>query len=191
MIKNEYHPDIPWAHPQHYTALENRVFLGEEDFNNRFKFTFVRNPWGHMFTHFTSRCKESRCGLTPANKTNPDKFNEWAFNTLTNRVIEECLREVPHCDHQRIIQWPCLDWITDEDGEIIVDFVGKHENLQEDFNKAMALVEVRNPLPFIKKLVRRNTSSPGLDYHHYYSDEVRILVRDHFVKDVEAFDYVF
>jgi hypothetical protein len=189
--KHRPHPDIEFKHPQHYTALENRKILGEEDFNNRFKFTFVRNPWGHLLSHYTVRCRNRVQGFTPDDVTSPDKFNEWAVNTLTNRVIEECPRRGGSCDHQRMVHWPCLDWITDEDGEIIVDFVGKHETLQEDFKKAMSLLEVRNPLPPMKRLIWKNVSNPGLDYYHYYSDETRILVRDHFVKDIEAFDYDF
>jgi chondroitin 4-sulfotransferase 11 len=188
-------PDIPWKHPQHYTALENRQLIGEEDYNNRFKFTFVRNPWGRLLSFYTSiYCsKEGRRQklLTYEDVISPEKFNEWAINFLTNRVVEKCSRKYPTCNHERVGNWPCIDWITDEDGKIIVDFIGRHETLEEDYKKILSLIEskVTCPMPPYVPLKRTNVSNLGYDYKHYYSDETRALVSDYFRKDIEAFDY--
>jgi hypothetical protein len=110
--------ELPWKHPNHYTALEERQLIGEEEYNNRFKFTFVRNPWARTLSFYTSiyRSRESRrqkC-MTYEDAISPEKFNEWAVDTLTNRIIEKCGRKYSGCDHDRIIHWPCLDWITDK-----------------------------------------------------------------------------
>ena len=67
--------------------------------------------------------------MTYEDAISPEKFNEWAFNTLTNRIVDKCSRKYPTCDHQRIIHWPCLDWITDKDGKIIVRAKGTLEGI--------------------------------------------------------------
>ena len=193
--KNTPLAELSWKHPQHYTALEERQLIGEEDYNNRFKFTFVRNPWGRLLSSYTSiyRSREGRRQklVTYEDAISPEKFNEWAVDVLTNRIVDKCSRKYPTCDHQRIIHWPCLDWITDKDGKIIVDFVGKHETLEEDYKKVLSLIEARVtcPMPRYIPLKRVNVSNQGFDYKHYYSDETRDLVSKHFEKDIEAFGY--
>ncbi len=195
--KDLYYSDIPWSHPQHNSALEWKQVLGEEDFNNRFKFAFVRNPWGHLLSHFTFICRSKHArslwGLTLNDITNPDKFNEWAVNVLSNRIVEKCSRKRPLCEHQRIIHWPCKDWITDANGKIIVDFVGRHENFDEDYKKARSLIaeNAACPMPKVRELKVMHTSNAGYGYEHYYSDEAKGLVRDHFRKDIEEFGYEF
>ena len=193
--KNTPLAELSWKHPQHYTALEERQLIGEEDYNNRFKFTFVRNPWGRLLSSYTSiyRSREGRRQklVTYEDAISPEKFNEWAVDVLTNRIVEKCSRKYPTCDHQRIMHWPCLDWITDKDGQIIVDFVGKHETLEEDYKKILSLIEarVKCPMPHYVPLKRVNVSNQGFDYKHYYSDETRDLVSKHFEKDIEEFGY--
>ncbi len=187
--------ELLWRHPQHYTALEERQLIGEEEYNKRFKFTFVRNPWARLLSFYTSiyRSREGRRQglMTYEDAINPEKFNEWAVDTLTNRIVEKCPRKYPTCDHQRIIHWPCLDWITDKDGKIIVDFVGRHETLKKDYKKVLSLIEARAtcPMPRYVPLKRVNVSNLGFDYKHYYSDETRDLVSNHFEKDIEEFGY--
>ena len=187
--------ELPWKHPPHYTALEERQLIGEEEYNKRFTFTFVRNPWARLLSFYTSiySSKEARRQglMTYEDSISPEKFNEWAVDTLTNRIVEKCSRKYPGCDHQRIIHWPCLDWITDEDGKIIVDFVGKHETLEEDYKKVLSLIEARVtcPMPRYVPLKRVNVSNQGFDYKHYYNDETRDLVSKYFEKDIEEFGY--
>jgi len=187
--------ELAWKHPQHYTAQEERQLIGEEEYNKRFKFTFVRNPWARLLSFYTSiyRSREGRRQqlMTYEDATSPEKFNEWAVHTLTNRVVDRCSRKYPGCDHQRIIHWPCLDWITDEDGKIMVDFIGKNETLEQDYKKVLSLIEARVtcPMPRYIPLKRINVSNQGFGYKHYYSDETRDLVRHYFAKDIEEFGY--
>lgn len=189
--KDKYDRDISWSHPQHYSALEWKKVLGEEDFNKRFKFTFVRNPWGKLVSQFTSRCLVGALGFRPGSAHNPDMFNRWAKYVLTYHIIEKCERRPEQCDHERYIHWNCIDWITDRDGNVLVDFIGKQENHEEDFMKVRKLIEqksgtlITRPQP-VRKL---HVSNVGFNYRYYYNDETKELVREYFKRDIEEFGY--
>jgi hypothetical protein len=197
------HPDIPWLHTGHYSALEWRKVLGEENFNKRFKFTIVRNPWSKMVSHYTIVCKDRKHGYLRRDRDNRDKFNAWIQDILGNHVVQPCFPrpkgKLPQfseeqralCDHERTPHWNCLDWITDEDGNIIVDFIGRYETHAEDYKKALALIEERfgHPIPKPKPLKKINVSNWNHNYRYYYSDESIELVRRCFEKDIEEFGF--
>ena len=69
--------------------------------------------------------------------------------------------------------------------EIKVDFLGRFENLQNDFSKLCLNLNISYPpLPHLNKSSHRQYSS-------YYNKECREAVHDRFIKDIEYFDYKF
>ena len=188
------HPDIPYLHPGHYTTLEWRKVLGEEDFNSRFKFAFVRSPWPKLVTHYTDICKHKVDGLLRSDRHKPEKFNEWLSRTLNGHLYRECYRNDPRakdCDHARSPLWNCIDWITDNDGNVMVDFIGRYETLAEDYKKVIKLIEQKagKSIPTVLPLRRKNVSNVGYGYQYYYNDKNIELVREYFKKDIEEFGY--
>ncbi len=80
---------------------------------------------------------------------------------------------------------PQTDWISDARGEVIVDFVGKFESLQDDFNEICKQIgRPRKMLPHVKKSDRGH-------YRDYYSEESEKVVADWFSRDTELFGYRF
>ena len=191
---NKPHPDIPYLHPGHYSALEWREALGEEDFNNRFKFAFVRSPWPKLVTHYTDICKHKVDGLVRSDRDKPEMFNAWLSRTLNGHLYRECWKGAPgeeHCNHERSPHWNCIDWLTDNDGKVMVDFIGRYESLAQDYKKVLKIIEQKSghSIPLNRPLSRMNVSNVGHDYKYYYNDESIDLVRKHFKKDIEEFGY--
>lgn len=67
----------------------------------------------------------------------------------------------------------------------MVDFIGKCENLQRDFEAVMQKLN----LPCVK-LPHMNSLKPE-DYRSYYDNDTREIVGEWFKRDIELFDYSF
>jgi hypothetical protein len=81
------------------------------------------------------------------------------------------------------------DKYTDENGELIVNFVGKYESLLSDLTKVFDILQI----PFDGKLTREKSSiQPNIrHYRTYYDDETKVLFKKLFKKELELFDYQF
>ena len=66
-----------------------------------------------------------------------------------------------------------------------MDFIGKFENLQEDFNKVCDKIGVkRERLPHRKKSIRK-------PYRDYYNSNTKKIVENLYGEDIEHFGYRF
>jgi hypothetical protein len=77
-------------------------------------------------------------------------------------------------------------YMTDKDGSIMVDFVGRFENLHLDFERLCALFG----LPALE-LLHAKTLRPHEDYRSYYDDATREKVARHWKADIDRFGYTF
>jgi hypothetical protein len=75
-------------------------------------------------------------------------------------------------------------FVLDAQGNEIVDFVGRYENLHDDFAHVCATIGWDLELPH--ENVSRHSS-----FRSYYTDETAALVAQHFAEDVERFGYSF
>ena len=75
--------------------------------------------------------------------------------------------------------------ITDQSGKIIVDFVGRYENLQDDFNFVCDKIKIpRINLSYV------NRTKHGV-YSGYYDDETKKIIAEKTKIDIEKFKYEF
>lgn len=75
-------------------------------------------------------------------------------------------------------------FICDATGKIMVDFVGRVENLDADF------AQVADRLGCARGLTKVNAGSRR-HYSNYYDDETREIVQQVYAKDIELFGYAF
>ena len=157
----------------HYTAAELMQCLGRERFEQMFKFCFVRNPWDKVVSEFRFRVFTGQTGLSESSD-----FKEWV-----TRAYLECDPEVN--DWSRMFM-PQTDWISDKDGALIVDFVGRFERLQKDFDIVCARLGIAPiELPWL------NASRDDRSYRQYFDAETKAIVDEVFRSDIEAFKYEF
>ena len=85
-------------------------------------------------------------------------------------------------------QWalnPQIDWNVDVNGEIAVDFVGKFENLENDFGVICERLGIEDTsLPMM-------LDSGKESYVDAYDDKIRDLVGSRYCKEIEMFNYKF
>ena len=80
------------------------------------------------------------------------------------------------------------DHLSDEEGNLLVNFIGRYENFAEDFYKIIEAIEV--PLMLIpKRNIRKERKTQ--DYRKYYTPLSREIVEKKYKKDLEFFGYEF
>jgi hypothetical protein len=149
----------------HSRACDVRNSVTAEVFQNYFKFAFVRNPWDWQVSwyHFIVQNRTHHEHEAVTSLGSFADFLRWRI------------------DHP---VWHQKDFIADEGGIEIVDFVGKFENLEADFAHVCAVAGVGAQLPHLNR-------SRHADYRRYYCDRSCLLLEQYSKADIEYFGYSF
>ena len=158
--------DDDWKHDVNHIPLWYlKKNIPEKEFNLYFKFGFVRNPWDRLVSAYHYSVKWYT--INDAQKLNLKKFDN--FSTwLRHGSIGGFNKYGSQLSYVR----GC-------------DFIGKTENLQEDFNIVCDKIGIpRHKLPHANKTKHKH-------YTEYYDDETKQFIAEKFAKDIEYFGYEF
>ena len=148
--------------------------LPHELYQRLFKFAFVRNPWDLQVSSYHHIRRERPHLIEHVNSF--EDFLSWKLDPERPYQF--------HIDTSIELQ---SDYVIDLHDRVIVDFIGRYENLSADFAQACERMNVRcPPLPHKRKAVGRER-----DYRSYYSDVLAEQVSDYFQRDIELFGYRF
>jgi chondroitin 4-sulfotransferase 11 len=162
----------------HFTADDYKAIFGRENFQNYFKFAFVRNPWDRAVSAYSF-------------------FKTGTFSENTKRWGERHLADYP--DFGSFVKgWlnpdiifktskafmPQYVFVCDKALKPQVDFLGHYEHLQRDFET------IRERLGIQAELQHLNASRRK-DYREYYTKETRDIIAELYRKDIEIFGYDF
>ncbi len=153
---------------KHSSASDGKDIFDNDIWKSYFKFTFVRNPWDILVSTYHWWLITPWIGeYKPADKIK-------ALNDFEEYILS------PHCRKRT-----CLDFITNNSGELLIDFIGRHEQISPDFTTICRQLG----LPDIP-LQQLNMSRHG-QYQNYYNPLTRELVGQWFQDDIETFSYAF
>ena len=157
---------------QHLKACELQEKIRNQVFNNYFKFTFVRNPFSKCLSEYFWEKSYLNESLS---------FNDWVklkLGDLINQSENNIIMRQKHNLEQYKFIYDTLD-------NCLVDFIGRFENLQEDFN--IVCDKIGTP----RKDLPHENNSKHKHYTEYYDDETREIVAEKYAKDIEYFSYKF
>lgn len=152
--------------------------LDPEKFQRYFKFTFVRNPWDRAVSAYTYLAK----GGSAASEDD----RHWAafvnqFDSFDDFV---CQWMNPENVMRNALFTPQLVFLRDSFGQLNIDFVGRFEHLQHDFDSVARKLGVNSELPHLNQ-------SRSASYHRFYTDRSRKIVADVYAQDIAEFNYQF
>ena len=151
---------------KHSRAIEVRKILGENVWDNYFKFSFVRNPYDRIVSTY-------HWWIENGENYRPD---------ITKKIAAISFRA--YLSSRYFYIKPCGYYIDDGNGNIIVDFIGKFENINEDFGK------ICNNIGFpIIGLTRQNLSRRSYNRNYYNNYKAKQIISNRFRKDIEFFGY--
>jgi chondroitin 4-sulfotransferase 11 len=142
-----------------------------------FKFAFVRNPWDRLYSayHFLKRG-----GLTSADRV-------WAETHLAGyhsfeQFVHEWVNEINvnswvHFRHQ-------VSFITDASGNMAMDYLGRVEHIDADFELVCRKLGISVFLPTLNKVKKD-------PYSIAYSTEMIQIVGKAYERDIESLNYSF
>ncbi len=157
---------------EHLTALEKIEQIGQADWDRKFTFAVVRNPWDKVVSHYHYRIQRDQTKLNMSNVS----FEKWVH-------LSYGAQDPKYYNNPRMFQAQ-LDWISNEDGEIIVDKIIRFESLHKGFSEICATIGKNAELPHLKASKHHN-------YRDYYSEETKKIVEIWFQEDIDEFGYSF
>ena len=175
---------------KHATALDFRNQIN--NIKDYFKFTFVRNPWSWVVSNFAfnqgrhapylSNLSRSGYKIYKRHLNSHIKNNKESWSDDIKNVFEFWLEWwIKGCNPSQSMMF------CDEEGKVMVDFIGKLENFEEDFNEVVGRIGIEGAsLPH-----RNKNKKSNIEYKEYYNQNSRNMMEEHFKKDIELFNYTF
>ncbi|NKI36428.1 sulfotransferase family protein [Wenzhouxiangella sp. XN79A] len=154
--------------PVHIWASRLRDRVPAQFFDNAFKFTFVRNPW------------DWQVSLYHWYRDHPEHILHELVSKMRFEEYAQWRADTPPLYYQR-------NYLVDEKDDPLVDYIGRFENLADDFNEICQRIGVPSQLPQVN--ITRNRG--GRDYRTYYTDRSAELIRKTYERDIAFFNYRF
>jgi len=153
---------------QHVTIAEaQEISCIPQDY---FSFSFIRNPWDRMVSIYS----------------NPDNNLVWKARRmgidLLDLSFEEFVLEIGRINHVHLTEQ--YKFICDEQYRLQVDFLGRFENLLEDYSIICEKVGLNTQFTHANK-------SEHLSYKNYYNANTKRIIEDRYEADIELFKYCF
>ena len=159
---------------QSYTQLVEKGLVSREFDQRAFKFAFVRNPFDRTVSLFHYL------------KTTRHLHENTSFRTFCYLIRDRAFAPVGLFNHYGLSQCsPQHEWLVDSQGNLIVEFIGRFENMQEDYERLSSHLGVRT-----KSLMHLNKTERDR-YSDYYDEECREIVASFYREDLERFGYQF
>jgi hypothetical protein len=196
LLKPNDNPELGPPRLAHLRAYEYVSYkhMTAFEFNSYFKFTFVRNPWDRAVSIYKHL----------ANSDEYD-FKQFLFKKLSRTLWNK-------------MHWfvrPQSDFIYAPNGELLIDFIGRFENIQGDFEYVceqigLQLIKVPhmnksirkkneysyNPKQLAKHFLQRVSLADRNKYKfesyvEFYDNESKELVAELYERDIVTFRYNF
>ena len=157
--------------PWHY-KLEDYSYISRATFRKLFKFTFVRNPYDRLASTYSYSFKHVQ--------THPHTSVRFITQYPTfDDFIFEWVKKVDVNSHYFLA--PQYSFIKSPFDGIEIDFIGKFENLDREYQKVKEKLGRANTLPC--KNISESKS------RIFYTEESAKIVYDAYQKDFLKFDY--
>jgi len=153
--------------------IENRATLSKGDdtlreFEDYFKFGFVRNPWDRVVSLYNRQE-----GIIMSEKMCFEEFVDWI-----NYSSDTSIYPTQHRNQ--------LDWFLDDNKQLAVDFIGRFERLDEGWKIICRKLNIQF------KLEHHNINGKNnKHYTDYYNEKTIDIIAEKFKVDIDYFEYKF
>ena len=155
---------------KHWNLNDWKNHLNHEDFDDYFKFAFVRNPWDIIVSKYLDRGWYS----------SPIQGRGGEIGYHCGKNLKYFLDRYQPAEHEH--GDGLLDYFDPEQ----MDFVGRFENRVQDIEYISRNIGIN-----INANKKDRSHKDKKHYTEYYDDETREIVAKRYAKDIEYFGYKF
>lgn len=164
----------------HYSALEIQSKFPQL-FSDSFTFSLVRNPWDRLLSayRFAKQGRTETMGMRNAQQyliPEFDSFESFVLEWLAHKNVDEL---------DYVFQTQSL-FLVDENGQLLPDYIGKLEHLDEDIQNVETKINRTLAIPHVNK------TSVSTSYRDAYKTQEMVdVVSTLYSRDIELFNYEF
>ena len=187
LLQNNTDPALGTEKLAHLSASEyvECGHISQEQFSSYYKFAFVRNPWTRLLSEYRYR-----------NYFHHHSFKDFVLHKLPKPGWDDKYRHI----------MPQYDLLYDTKGNCLVDFIGRFETLQQDFDRVCSHLGIEDSaLPHrnrsdkksrdlkrkFRNILFMNGENRLRSLTDFYDDEIREAVDNYYRIDIETFGYKF
>ena len=200
----------------HFTLeqmFEVKLFSSEE-FNKYFSFCFVRNPWDRLLSIYTAQYHDAYTTMITVdtnNKTTREEFFDKImsvdnFSFWVTKILKQINGTTPEWFYKKTNKVNVFNsthnfsfnnhlapqhlYAFAEQLNKKVNFVGRYENIEDDFKVVAEELGLGNntSLPHINSF---RSERKGKHYAEFYTKEARDVVAEIYADDIKIFGYEF
>lgn len=178
--------------------FEHKTARDVPNIGDFFSFALTRNPYDKLLSSYLFMRDSKRSPGRPLTYDVDPKFkgtgywrNRKLYIKMECKTFSEFIRNFSNSSvidriHFGLTQY---EYVFSNKGDKLVDFVGRFENITEDWKKFQLLAGFSEE-DFIS-LPRKNTNYEGhiIDFRNFYNDEIADIVYRKFFIDFKTFDY--
>lgn len=156
----------------------------EGRYRDYFKFAFVRNPYDRLVSCYAEKIRPKKIGIEQGPYGGVSLRPGMSFREFAEAVCQIPDEEADvHFRSQYV--GVCGDG---PDRPVLVDFLGRYENLEDDFSRVGEAIGAPLSLPPNPNPSKRRA---GRHYRDFYDDELAEMVGERYREDVRIFGYSF
>tara|TARA_R110002020_G_scaffold32419_4_gene99713 strand:- start:621 stop:1364 length:744 start_codon:yes stop_codon:yes gene_type:complete len=194
----------------HESIKDIKNNITSDCFEDYYKVGFVRNPWDWLVSYYSYYKKSDirqvgvlidgnyifgeaaieKIGPIVAEKRN---IKNLSFRDFLALVEKEAVDYTDGRDLDQINYpyQPQYKYLVNEDDKLITNFVGKYENIENDWKFLCEKLSITKDIQFKALELAHHNKSTHKDYRTYYDDRDVEIVYNIYKKDIELFDYSF
>lgn len=164
----------------HTKISDYQLIYSQRDFQEYFKFSIVRNPWGRLYSAFNFL---KSGGMNDQDKTWAEThlsqyrdFNHFVCDWVCSENIRSEIHFVPQ-----------VDFLYSINGKIELDYLGKFENIDGD------VIRIANELGIRDVILAHLNKGPGSSSQFLtaFSKDAYRVVENVYGEDIQTFGYTF
>jgi hypothetical protein len=163
---------------RHMTLWAYQMVLGPLEYRGFWKFTIVRNPWDRLLSAYlflkNGGFNKFDNDWAQSNLAQYRNFREFVIDWVNIENCRSWVHFIPQNEFLRV------------GGKVQIDFVGRFESLEEDFQKICNHLNICRDLPKVNTNPKRSGH-----YREYYDEETLQIVKNVYLDDIEQFNYEF